>query len=310
MSYLSRLIDWIKANKLASIFILVVLYFLFANSLRSQISYKSNMMSQTLNTSSAGAGESFGRASATDSFAKDSMPIAPQPVSSNSTPPNVARLTIQNYNFSLLVNEIKPAIDQIKNKVMSVGGFVIDSQIINPSGYSSASISMRVPREKADETVEFLRKLATEVKAENSSGTDVTDQFYDIEARLAVLNENKTRFQEIMRRATAVADILSVQKEIIGLQDQIDALQGQKKYIDEASKFTRITANLAVKDSALPTNPNASWSIGGVFLEAFGVLVGILIALGTVAIYILVFGIIWIPALIIYKIIKRRKKTI
>ncbi|KPJ70501.1 hypothetical protein AMJ51_01675 [Microgenomates bacterium DG_75] len=118
----------------------------------------------------------------------------------------------------------------------------------SPEEAPFATVIVRVPADNFRATLDFFRSLAVKVTSERILGTDVTDEYVDIEARLATLEKTKVKFEEIMEKATEVQDILNVQREIIRLQDQIDALKGRQKYLEQTAKLAKITAYLSTDE--------------------------------------------------------------
>jgi len=67
-----------------------------------------------------------------------------------------------------------------------------------------ATVVIRIPADKLKDTLSYFRGLAVKVSSENIIGTDVTDQYVDIQAHLDTLNLTKKKFESILNSATAV----------------------------------------------------------------------------------------------------------
>jgi hypothetical protein len=154
----------------------------------------------------------------------------------------------------------------------------------------------------------YFKGLAVRVVMENQNRQDVTAEYTDNDARMKVLQDNKTRFQEIMNKATNVQDILQVQQEIFNLQSQIDAITGQQKYLAESSKYAYISIYMSTHEIGLPIQPGQEWSPVIIAKEAFRAMLEMLQQIGTGLIWIAVFGIIWVPLLAVIIFVVRRLK--
>ena len=75
-------------------------------------------------------------------------------------------------------------------------------------------ISMRVPAGKADEAVDLLKALATEVESEVSASQDVTDEYVNNQARLRNLWSTEKQLLKLMERTAKVRELLEVQREL------------------------------------------------------------------------------------------------
>jgi hypothetical protein len=218
------------------------------------------------------------------------------------------RLIIQDTGLSLQVEDVVKTIDEIEEVTKSFGGFLISSHLSKPEGAASGNISVRVPEDKRKETMTTFKNMAVKVVSESVNGTDVTDQYTDLQAQLDVLQTTKVKFEEILDRATAVNDLLNVQQQLISLQSQIDSVKGQQKYYEQSAKLSKITIYLSTDEMALPYAPTNEWRPTVIFKEAVRSLVGAVRAIGTLFIWVIVFLPIIIPLLLIVRYFKQKKK--
>jgi len=218
------------------------------------------------------------------------------------------RMVVQNSNLSLLVKDVKASGDKILQYAKDNGGYMVSSSYNRPTESPFATITIRVPSGKFEEAVDYFRSLAVKVTNENLQGTDVTDRYTNIEERLATLTSTKKKLESIMAMTNDVTEILRVQREIINLQVQIDNLTGQKKAMEQEVALTKITAYLSTDELSLPYTPDNKFRPAVVFKLAVRSLLTTLKSIGELLIWIAVYAVIWVPALIIYKLIKRWKK--
>lgn len=295
---MSKIVAWIKANKLSAILILILAYFLLKNVLPSSRRYSlvSEKMSGAINNPSAGG-------------TGISQPYLPYQEAAPA-PEVQDRMVIQQSTMSLLVKNVSETQQAINEKIQKVDGYMVNSYITYPQQAETASgnITVRVPQENLKEVLDYFRVLAIKVVSENLSGQDVTDQYVDIDARLATLYKTKIKFEEILGQAVKVEEILQVQRELVNLQEQIDSLKGQQKYLEKNAEMSKITVYLATDELELPYAPSEAWRPAVIFKQAVRTLVKTLRKIGTALIWLGVYAVIWIPALAIYLFLIRRKK--
>ena len=290
---MKAIIDWLKKNKLAVVLLLAVAYLIFRDrvilplgaGITSRGVADVDMVPAGL--SKVGGGEIF----------QESPPTS-----------GIDRMVIKETTMSVMVKDVSEAIKTVQQKAESLGGYMVNSHLSKPEEAASGSITIRVPEEKLTEALEAFRKVGLRVVDENVSGRDVTDQYVDLEARLATLNKTKAKFEEILDRATQIQDLLTVQRELINLQSQIDSIEGQQQYLSQSAKLSKVTVYLSTDEFSLPYSPTQPWRPNVVFKLAVRSLVGTLRGAGTVAIWIGVYSPIWVPVLAIVWILKRRKK--
>lgn len=233
------------------------------------------------------------------------------PVESPPAPEVKDRLVIKESILSLLVKQVSETQKLIQEKAESLGGYLVNSSISHPEEAEAAfgSISIRVPQTRLEEALDYLRKLAVRVVSENISGEDVTDEYVDIEARLANLNKVKIKYEDILDKASRVEDILQVQRELVNLQAQIDNLKGQQNYLQKSAENSRVTVYLATDELALPYAPTQAWRPKVIFKQAVRSLIVSVRKLGSVLIWLVVYSIIWLPLLAIYWLLRRKNRS-
>lgn len=216
------------------------------------------------------------------------------------------RLVVKNSNLSLVVTEVRKAIDGIVKGAEERGGFLVESSLDVPEGGATGMVTVRIPSERLDDGLAAIRALGVRIVSERVMGTDVTDQFVDLEARLATLVKTKAKFEQIMTAATQIQDILEVQREIINLQSQIDSLKGQEKYLEQTAKLSLVTVYLATDELALPYAPAQPWRPSAIFKQAVRSLIGSLRGVATALIWAAVYAPVWGLVVLGYWLIRKR----
>ncbi len=136
-----------------------------------------------------------------------------------------SRKVVTNTNFSLHVKNVDNAIENIRQKTVEMGGFMVNTNIRRDVEDSSAVVEVRIPSDQLTEFSNYLKTLAVKVVYENVVGKDITDQYVNYEERLRSLESTKARFEEIMERAETVDEIMNVQSKILNIQNQIDSIK-------------------------------------------------------------------------------------
>ena len=295
---MNKVFSWIKANKLTFVLLLIVFYFLYNKFFLYHPSYEMDI--SPVAPQSAGSDLSQMRKIGG---------LGRIPVSLNEAPPttDVAnRLVISESYLSLLVSNVTETQKQIIQTAEFLGGYMVNSNLNNPQDAATATVTVRVPSAKLQAALQTFRGLGVKVVSENLSGQDVTDEFVDNEARLETLEKTKAKFEEILDNAINVQDILTVQREIINLQSQIDAVKGQQNYLEKSAQMAKLTIYLSTDELALPYAPSETWRPAVIFKQAVRSILGSARKLGTLVIWLAVYSIIWLPILLLIYFLKKR----
>ena len=305
------IINWIKTNKLSAVLLVIVLYFIFYRrpTIIPQMLGSGPMRKSSVGLSSMEMAD-FEAPAAEMSFGGSSRYY---PNSNVAPRPDVAdRKVITNSSLSLQVKSVRDVMDSIKMKTRDLGGYVVETSVNTPEIGESGNMVVRVPSDSLDETLQYFRGLAVKVVSENISGSDITDQYIDVEERISRLERTKAKFEEILDEAETVDEILRVQREIFNLQDQIDSYKGRIAYMDGASSTTLIRIYLSTDELGLPYTPAQAWRPQAVFKQATRSMLMTLIKVGNasiwVAVYLPLIAVTYLLFVVIKRLLKRFKK--
>ncbi len=304
---LTNFLNWIKNNKIATFIIVVLALIVIFKGQYRYFPFINNMM---YGTKDYGGGQemSYPVGGIDASYPQD-VQVSNYPYFQGTpTLDIIDRKIITEAYLSLQVKNVADTIKNLKSKTTALGGYVVNSSVLRPEFGESGSISARVPSDKMEEFLTFVRSSAVKVVDENISGSDITDQFVDLETRLIQLTEQKARLEAILKAAVTVEDIMSVQPYITQIQHEIDSVKGQTKYIDGATKSSLVTMYLSTDELSLPYSPEQSWRPQAVFKNAMRSLLTHTQKAGTALIWLGVYSIAIAPALAIVSIIYLIKK--
>ena len=101
----------------------------------------------------------------------------------------VERLVIRNAHLTLVVTDPAQSTEDISQMAQEMGGFVVSSSVYQTTYADDvlaiqASITIRVPAERLDEALNLIKAGSIEVRSENVSGQDVTQEYIDLQSQL------------------------------------------------------------------------------------------------------------------------------
>jgi len=168
--------------------------------------------------------------------------------------PSIAtnRMVVRNSTLSLVVTSVASGLSEIEKIATTMGGYLVDSSMSQPEGAASGSITIRVPSEKRTEALVNIKAAGLRTVSEQVQGSDVTDEYADLDSRLASLRKTKTKIEELLDRSGNVSDLMNVQRELMNIESQIDSVLGQQKYLEGNAKLTRISVYLSTDEFSLP----------------------------------------------------------
>jgi hypothetical protein len=121
------------------------------------------------------------------------------------------------------------------------GGFVLSTESRDERDASSI-VTVRVPADSFERALAELENLG-DVKTEQISGEDVGQEFIDLEARERNLESQETVLLRLMDRSVTVSDTIRVQRELQGVQLEIERLTGRLRYLKDQADMGTLTVS-------------------------------------------------------------------
>lgn len=201
----------------------------------------------------------------------------------------VARLIIRTADIELVVKSTEDAMEQISRFAEQSEGWVVST---NSWAYrdntQAGSITIRIPATGFNSALESLKAMAVRVERVSSSGQDVTEEYIDLESRLANLEATAVRVRAFLDEAKNVEEALDVNQELSRLEGEIEVLKGRIHYLSQSAAYSTITVSLTPDIQAQPIQV-AGWRPQGVAKEAVEALIGTLQGVADLLIWVAIY---------------------
>jgi len=168
----------------------------------------------------------------------------------------------------------------------------------------SNTIRIRVPNQNFENLIAEIVKIASRVDSKVITAEDVTAQYVDAQARMKAKKVVELQYIELLKRANSIDDILNVTQYLRQIREEIEAKEGQLKYIDDQASLS--TINLYVYESFTPSEVKRQgfWAkVGESFVDGWNGILALIIGLINIWPILIIFGI------LIFFIIKKIRKS-
>jgi len=157
--------------------------------------------------------------------------------------PILDRKIIQNADLSLRVKDVSKAVDEIMALNKQSGGYTVSSHIYKKNDRISAELSIKIPQAKLNSTIISISALG-EIIDKVIATEDVTEEYYDSEARLKVMKAKEIRLLSLMEKAGSIEDIIKIENELSQTRSEIEVLSGRLKYLTNATDYSQVNISL------------------------------------------------------------------
>lgn len=231
-----------------------------------------------------------------------------------------SRKIVITMDLTLQTMEFDKSIDDIESVMNEYDGYMEDSYVqgsgIDDDYYQrSANYTLRIPEADLED---FLSTVEEQfhVVSRRRSATDISDNYYDTEARLKSLRIQEERLLEMLETAGELEYLIQVQTALADVQYQIDsttsALQRMQKQVSMSTVYIylqEVTKYESTPEAPVTFTQRISYALGDSwdsFLEACqNFVIGLLMALP----YLIIVAILLTVVIVISRRNRKRRKN-
>lgn len=146
-------------------------------------------------------------------------------------------------NINLETTSFDEASQGIEKLTEELGGYFENQELYNYGSYRSVNYVIRVPAKNFDTFCGTVGDLAR-VNSINRGKEDISEQYYDTDARLTTQKTKLERLQELLAQADNMEDIITLENAISDTELMIDQLSGRIRHYDSLVGYSTICLNL------------------------------------------------------------------
>jgi outer membrane murein-binding lipoprotein Lpp len=184
------------------------------------------------------------------------------------------RKLIYNANVALEVADYGKAQTELFNMVTLAGGYMLNFNDMQTQYELGGVFVIKIPSQGFHPFVNKLEALKKkDTTAQRSiQGKDVTEEYVDIESRLKAKQVVEGRLLSFMEKAADTKNLLQFSNELARVQEEIEAIKGRMRYIDQNVAFSTVELRMYEKNASvqLQENKNNVLARAGEAMKASG----------------------------------------
>lgn len=163
-----------------------------------------------------------------------------------------ATLRFESEDLSATAENIYKAVKKYKAQLQN------DSE--GKNDYSlTRTMTVRIPSQYFEAFLTDIGKGVKYFDTKEISSEDVTEQYVDTEARIKAKKVLEQRYLELIGKAKKVSEILEIEKELSAIREEIEAKEGQLRYMQSRVALSTVSIELY---KATAEKPDATVSYG------------------------------------------------
>ena len=216
------------------------------------------------------------------------------------------RQLIKEGTINFETHDIAETRQHIESLVQKYGAYISQEYEQTTSSRIYQNMSIRIPKAHFDVFVTELSGGVKKIDEKSVTVQDVTEEFIDSTARLAVKKETEQGYLRLLNQAKTIKDILDIQNKLQDIRSDIESIEGRLRYLKNSVNFSTLHISMYQQIEAASET-------GSVFMPIWDAIKGGVQAFAAVCIALLygwVFIVLGIAAmLIILRLRKRRRKA-
>lgn len=175
-------------------------------------------------------------------------------VAPDAPPPPVDNPGIQEVNkkkiikdgrIGLKVADLEKTKTRIDTLIRNYGGYYANENFNNSDWESSYNLKIRLPFSNFEKFIAVIESGIGEVLYKGIDARDVTDQFIDLETRLETKRNYLSRYNDLLKQAKSIKEILDIEEKIRVLEEEIDSTTGRLKYLSDLVEYSTLDLTIS-----------------------------------------------------------------
>ena len=190
---------------------------------------------------------------ADDMMTEEVIPITRQQQNSPPPPPLppaetkevIKKKIIKDGRIGIEVQKLEQTKTQVDSLIVKFGGYYSNERLNNTDWSISYNLKIRVPSVNFEKLISEIETGGGELKYKEIDARDVTDQFIDLETRLANKNNYLEKYNDLLKQAKTVKDILEIEEEIRVIEEEIESTTGRLKYLSDLVDYSTLDLEIS-----------------------------------------------------------------
>jgi hypothetical protein len=223
----------------------------------------------------------------------------------------VERKIVYTATVKLVVADFGKAEQDLEQLAKANKGYMSQAEVSGAAGGSRQGLwKVRIPVARFNEFREAIKKLGELIRYA-SDANDVTEEYYDLEARIKNKEAEVADLRNLHDKGSAkIDDVLAVKRELKRATEELDQLKARQRVLENLIELTTVTVEMHERGTYMPPeSPTFDTTIGRTFAGSIDALV----AVGKALVLVMVALTPWLPVIAVFVVplwwIRRRHKA-
>jgi hypothetical protein len=163
-----------------------------------------------------------------------------QRVQQQTVNPDWDKKIIKTASVNLEVKDYNSFYTSLREKVRNMGGYIAQEEQSQSDYKIENTMAIKVPVDQFDNAVAQFTNNVVKINEKKITSQDVTTEVVDTKSRMEAKKHVRQRYMDLLGQAKNMEEILNVQSEINGIQEEIESATGRIEYLTHSSALSTI----------------------------------------------------------------------
>lgn len=195
-----------------------------------------------------------------DRNASADMEVAASAEEAPPEPSQMETKIIKNAALKFESNDLAESFGSIQKAVSKYKATISNDASGKDYNSTYRNLTIRIPNQHFDEFIAAISQGVQHFDTKEISQQDVTEEYIDIESRMKSKKKLEERYLQLLSKANKVSEMLEIEKQLAEIREEIEAKEGQLKYMQNRVSLSTITIEMYTNN---PSESGATVSYGG-----------------------------------------------
>jgi len=151
---------------------------------------------------------------------------------------------IKDGNMGIKVDDLENAKSKVDTLLKKYNGYYANENLTNNDYEIMYSLRIRIPSNHFEKLITDIESGEYEMQYKNIDARDVTEEFIDLETRLSNKKNYLEKYNELLKQAKSIKDILEIEERIRNIEEEIESTEGRLKYLGNQVALSTLQLNI------------------------------------------------------------------
>ena len=226
--------------------------------------------------------------------------------------PDDGRDIVYTGSVTVRVRDVATAARRVETMTLAMGGLVYaeeTSQVPGKRRLGTADLTLRVPPEQFQSTLDRVGRLGAEL-SRTRSARNVTTELADVDSRVRSQERSVARVRSLLAEAESIGEVVQIESELARREADLESLQAQLARLTDVTDLATVEVTLLAEEAPAPPavdEDEFGFLVGlrGGLTALVGIVVVGLTVVGALLPFVLVAGLLGWPA---YLLVRRSRR--